>query len=294
MLIAQGFLLNVYVAQGRLSEAEQIGLAILAGARKVLGARRKNNGAIPGPRRLEVSDPYGDVPRRRWRQDRDEVTSWSTPLIVRQGDGAQVIVSGTKRVRGYDLATGRVIWECAGLSHNIVASPVAADGMVFVGSSYEKRRMFGIKLAGAKGDITATDNVAWRRARRTPYVPSPLLYDGWLYFLTHYQGFLSKVVAKTGEEPQKPMRLEGMYEIYASPVAAAGRIYITDRDGITLVLSHGKGAPAVLARNRLDDGFNASAAIAGDEIFLRGRSHLYCIARSKPAAGSGTDSRPDR
>jgi outer membrane protein assembly factor BamB len=222
------------------------------------------------------------------------VTSWSTPLIVRQGDGAQVIVSGTKRVRGYDLATGRVIWECAGLSHNIVASPVAADGMVFVGSSYEKRRMFGIKLAGAKGDITATDNVAWRRARRTPYVPSPLLYDGWLYFLTHYQGFLSKVVAKTGDEPQKPMRLEGMYEIYASPVAAAGRIYITDRDGITLVLSHGKGAPAVLARNRLDDGFNASAAIAGDEIFLRGRSHLYCIARSKPAAGSGTDSRPDR
>jgi hypothetical protein len=63
-LIAQGFLLNVYVAQGRLSEAEQIGLAVLAGARKVLGALRKNNGAIPGPRRLEVSNPYGDVPRR--------------------------------------------------------------------------------------------------------------------------------------------------------------------------------------------------------------------------------------
>jgi len=232
--------------------------------------------------------------KERWRVDRDEVTSWSTPIVVAHGDGHQVIVSGTKRLRGYDLATGKVIWECAGLSHNIVASPVSADGMVYAGSSYEKRRMFAIRLEGAKGDITATDSVVWRRQRSTPYVPSPLLYGDWLYFLNHYQGFLCCVEAKTGKQPAKPLRLAGMREIYASPVGAGGRVYITDRDGNTVVLSHGGGTPKVLAENRLEDSFSASAAIVGDEIYLRGSRYLYCIARDKTGKPeSRPDSRPE-
>ncbi|MFQ5417616.1 MAG: PQQ-binding-like beta-propeller repeat protein [Myxococcota bacterium] len=214
-----------------------------------------------------------------WRALRNEVTSWSTPIVVADGDSPQVIVSGTKRVRGYDLRTGEVIWECGGLSHNIVASPVAADGMVFVASSYEKRAMLAIRLDGAEGDITGTDRVAWVRRRRTPYIPSPLLYRGWLYFLSHYQGILSRVKAETGEEPHGPFRLRGMYDIYASPVAAAGRVYITDRDGTTAVLGHGADKLEVLAVNRLEDSFSASAAVAGKELYLRGERYLYCIAK---------------
>ena len=184
-----------------------------------------------------------------------------------------------------DENTGKIIWECRGLSRNIVASPVAKDGMAYLGSSYVKRRMFAVRLKGAEGDITATDNVVWRRQRRTPYVPSPLLYGDWLYFLNHYQGFLSRVHAVSGEEPNKPMRLPGMSEIYSSPVGAAGRVYITDRSGTTIVLSHDEQAPKMLARNVLEDSFNASAAIVGDELYLRGRRYLYCIA--KPAAQAG-------
>lgn len=224
--------------------------------------------------------------RERWRADRDEVTSWSTPIVMAADGGHQVVVSGTNRMRGYDLTTGEVVWECAGLSHNIVASPVGADGMVYAGSSYEKRRMLAIRLAGAKGDITDTDCVVWRRQRRTPYVPSPLLYGNWLYFLTHYQGFLSCVEAKTGREPARPLRLEGMREIYASPVGAGGRVYVTDREGTTIVLSHGGGKPRVLAVNQLQDSFSASAAIVGRDLYLRGSRHLYRIAR-------GGTARPD-
>lgn len=216
--------------------------------------------------------------QERWRVDREEVTSWSTPVIVEPAGRSQVIVSGTKRVRAYDLGSGAVIWECAGLSHNVVASPVAGDGMVFVASSYEKRAMLAIRLAGAEGDITGTEQVAWSRRRRTPYVPSPLLYGDWLYFLNHYQGVLSRVRAKTGEEPDGPYRLRGMYEIYASPVGAGGRVYVTDRDGTTIVLRHGAHKLEVLARNELDESFSASAAIAGNEIYLRGARYLYCIA----------------
>ncbi len=215
---------------------------------------------------------------QRWRVERDEVTSWSSPIVVEHGGKPQLIVNGTKRVRAHDLATGEVIWECGGLSHNVVASPVAAEGLVFVASSYEKRALLAIQLEGARGDLTGGDNILWQRRRRAPYVPSPLLYDGKLYFLNHYQGVLTRVTAKTGAEPLGPFRLPGIHEVYASPVAADGRIYITDRSGETVVLSHGDAAPEVLARNRLDTGISASLALVDAEIYVRGTRHLYCVA----------------
>ena len=213
----------------------------------------------------------------RWRFARDEVTSWATPIVVEHNDSAQLIISGTGRVRGYDLRTGKVVWECGGLSANIVASPVAANGMVFAGSSYEKRAMLAIRIDGAEGDITGTNHVAWRRTLRTPYVPSPLLYGNSLYFLRHYQGILSRVDTNTGEDDGGPFRLGLIRDVYASPVGAADRIYVTGRDGTTQVISHDQNAKT-LGVNRLNDRFNASAALVDRELFLRGERFLYCIA----------------
>jgi outer membrane protein assembly factor BamB len=216
----------------------------------------------------------------RWRVERNEVTSWASPIIIEHTGQPQVIVSGTSRVRGYDLASGKVIWECGGLSSNIVASPVYGDGMVFAGSSYDKRALLAIRLDGAKGDITNTDRVAWRRVRGTPYVPSPLLYDGGLYFLTHYQGILTRVDARTGKDEPGPFRLEGVENVYSSPVAAAGRVYVTDLDGTTIVVKAGP-SPQLLSVNHLSEPVSASAAIAGRQLFLRGEKHLYCIEETK-------------
>ena len=215
--------------------------------------------------------------KERWRESRDEVTSWATPIAFEHNGINQLIVSGTGRIRGYDLASGKILWECGGLSRNVVASPVAANGMVFVGSSYEKRALFAIRLDGARGDITGTDNVAWSMRQRTPYVPSPLLYEGSLYFLRHYQGILSRIEAKTGVEKHGPFRLAAIGNVYASPVGAAKRVYVTDMNGTTIVISHNK-MPQIFAINRLDDSFSASAALVGREIFLRGERSLYCIA----------------
>ena len=166
------------------------------------------------------------------------------------------------------------------MSHNIVATPVHSEGMVFFGSSYEKRQMLAIKLDGAKGDITSSANVVWSRTAKTPYVPSLLLYRDHVYFLRHYQGILSRLVAKTGDEPAGPFRLGSMNEIYASPVAANGKVYVTDRSGTTAVMSASNPTKDGIV-NRLNDRFNASAAICGDEIFLRGEEHLYCISESR-------------
>jgi len=229
--------------------------------------------------------------KERWRVPRDEPTSWATPIVVPHGGKEQLIVPGTHRVRAYDLATGKVIWECGGLTANIVASPVAVDGIVIVGSSYGPQAMLAIRLEGAQGDITGTDQVVWSRHRGTPYVPSPLLYEGWLYFHHHYQGILSRVDARTGRQQPEPFRVPGIRNVYGSPVAAAGRVYITDLDGTTTVLRHSRD-PKVLAVNHLDDRFSASAALAGGEIFLRGEKYLYCLAESEEVREGASPAEP--
>jgi hypothetical protein len=149
--------------------------------------------------------------------------------------------------------------------------------MVFAGSSYDKRALLAIRLDGAAGDITDTRQVAWRRIRGTPYVPSPLFYEGGLYFLTHYQAILSRVDARTGADQPGAFRLPGITNIYSSPVAAAGRIYVTDLEGTTIVIRSGE-VPQILALNHLTEPVSASAAMAGNELFLRGEKHLSCLA----------------
>lgn len=218
--------------------------------------------------------------KTRWQQPRDEPTSWSTPIIVPYGQSTQLIVSATRAIRSYDLADGKPRWHATGLPHNVVASPVFTKGVVYAGASYEKRTMLAIKINGARGDVTGTDKVLWTRRAATPYVPSPLLLpDETLYFFHHYQGFLSKVEGRTGRD-QGPFRLGGLGNFYASPVAAKNRVYLTDRRGQTLVLTHAK-EPKPLATNRLNDRFSASPAIAGDTLILRGEKFLYCVGRTK-------------
>ncbi|MFK7766002.1 MAG: PQQ-binding-like beta-propeller repeat protein [Mariniblastus sp.] len=219
-----------------------------------------------------------------WRQERKEVTSWSSPIVYEHDGKPQVIIAGTGAVRGYDLKTGKVIWSCTGLSNNIVATPIAFKGVVYVGSSYEIKSMFAINLDGATGDITGTDKVIWKRGTRTPYVPTPLLYRDGLYFLRHYQGILSIANINTGEEDKGPFRLSGLRDIYASPVAADGKVFITDRDGTTMVISEPE-MPRLLSANRLDDSFSASLVLLDDEIFMRGEKYLYCIGSKQKDEG---------
>lgn len=212
-----------------------------------------------------------------WRAIRDEITSWSTPLIVTHAGKAQVIVSATNRVRSYDLTNGALLWESGGMTVNAIPSPVTTEGMVYVTSGFRGSALRAIRLAEAKGDLANSNAVVWKYDQDTPYVPSPLLYEDKIYFLKVNSGILSCLNAKTGEVHYGPQRLEEIANIYASPVGAAQRVYLTGRDGMTLVLKHG-AAFEVLARNKLDDDIDASPALVEREIYLRGRKFLYCIA----------------
>ena len=198
-------------------------------------------------------------------------------VVEREGE-PQVVVSATKRVRGYELATGTLLWECAGLTDNVVSSPVYYQGLVIAGNSYYSQAMLAIRLAGAHGDVTGTDHVVWKLNRLAPYVSSPLLYGDTLYVLRHNQNVLSRLDPLTGQPRGEPLRLDGIRDfIFSSPVGAAGRIYVTGRDGNTVVLRHDR-ENATLAVNHLDDSFSASAALAEGELYLRGEHFLYCLA----------------
>ena len=212
----------------------------------------------------------------RWKKSRDERTSWSTPLVVEHAGKQQVITTATRKIRSYDLANGDLIWECGGMTRNTIPTPVAGNGMVYAISGFQGSSLIAIKL-GKTGDITGTDAIAWEHHKTTPYVPSPLLYDNRLWFLANNNPILSCFDVKTGKPLIDAERLEGPSGFYASPVGAAGRIYLAGRNGTTLVIRNSDKLE-ILATNKLDEKFDASPAVVGRELFLRGHQYLYCIA----------------
>ncbi len=215
----------------------------------------------------------------KWRQPREEVTSWNTPIVVEGGGRTQVVVNGTTRSRGYDLETGEVLWECGGQTTNAIASPVALGDVVYCMTGFRGNAVYAIPL-DAVGDITGTDKIAWHWDKAGPYVPSPILYDDRLYFCKSSNGIVSCLDAKTGEPRIDQERVPGLRDLYASPVGAAGRVYFTARDGTTVVLRHADKLE-VLATNQLGEPVDASPAIVGDDIFIRSNKHLYCISEGK-------------
>ena len=215
-----------------------------------------------------------------WRVNRQEIDSWGTPLVVdrvgEQNGRAQVVTTAMNKVRSYDLETGTLVWEGPGLTMNPIPSPVYEDGLVFAMAGFRGNRLRAIRLSDAKGDISTTGAEVWTIDHDTPYVPSPLLYDGILYFLKSNSGILSAYDAKTGKPHYTLQRLDGVPNVFASPVGAKGRVYFAGQEGTVLVVKHGP-TYEVLAKNTLDDGFNASPALVDGELYLRGATYLYSI-----------------
>ncbi len=211
----------------------------------------------------------------RWKVERDEPTTWATPLVVTHNGREQVVTNGKNRVRSYDLASGKLLWECGGQASNPIPSPVALGDLVFCMTGFRGYAAYAIPL-DSSGDITDSDQIAWSRTDGTPYIASPVLYDGVLYFTKGRDAILSSVDAKTGQTKIDQKRLPGLNTLYASPVAAAGRIYFMSREGAAVVLKHGPSLE-VLATNHLDEGIDASPAIIGKQMYVRGEKSLYCL-----------------
>ena len=212
-----------------------------------------------------------------WERDREEACTWATPLPVKVGDSTQVVTNGLSFIRSYDVKTGDIVWQCAGLTIDVIPSPVTAYNKVFCLSGFEDFALLAINL-GHTGDLTGTEAIAWKLDKGTPQVASPLLYGENIYFLKGVTPILSCYKADSGKPLFVEERLKGLKNIYASPVGVADRVYITDRSGTTMVIKY-SDTLEIVATNTLDDeGFDASPVIVGDELYLKGDRYLYCIA----------------
>jgi outer membrane protein assembly factor BamB len=186
------------------------------------------------------------------------------------------VVNGQTYARGYDLATGEELWRCGGQTERPCASPVTTDDLVIVGSGFRGSFIGAFRLDG-KGDIEGTDAVAWTIDRDTPDIGSPLLSDGRLYFYKGKSGILTCVNADTGKPYYSAQRVDGVRSTYASPVAAGGYVYLTDRSGTIVVIKDSENFE-VVATNSVGEGVDATPAPVDDELFIRGERHLFCIS----------------
>lgn len=209
-----------------------------------------------------------------WKTPRESATCWSTPLVVESGGRKQVVMNGQRVARAYDLETGKELWHCSGQTDRPAASPVAADGMVFVGSGFRGAYLGAMKLDG-RGDIKGTKHVAWEIDKDTPDVGSLLLSSGRIYYFKDKAGVLTCVDAATGERHYGPVRT-GLQAIYASPIAAGGFVYLTDRNGTTVVIKDADKFE-IEATNSVDETVDATPAPVDHELFIRGQKHLFCI-----------------
>ena len=211
-----------------------------------------------------------------WKKARDEPTSYATPMPVTVDGKLQVIVNATNFIRSYDAQIGEVIWQCAGQTRNVVPTPVIGFGTVYCTSGFRGNALQAIKLGG-KGDLSGSDAVVWQvNETTTPYVPSPLLYDGRIYVCASNKEVLSCYDARTGEPHFVKQTMNEMKGVYASPTAAAGRIYFVGRNGVSYVLKPSDKFE-VLAVNTLNDKIDCSPAFVGNEMYIKGKETLYCL-----------------
>lgn len=209
-----------------------------------------------------------------WKTSREEPSSWGTPIVVEHAMGAQVITTGERFVRSYDLKSGAELWRAAGQTARPVASPVAGHGLVIVGSGFRGAYLGAFRL-DRRGNLAVTGGVAWSVDKHTPDIPSPLLSGKRVYFLAGRAGILSCHDVETGKAHYSAERVAGLANIYASPVAAAGRVYLTGRDGTVVAVEDGE-ALKVLATSSVGEPVDATPAVAGKDLIIRGKHSLFC------------------
>jgi outer membrane protein assembly factor BamB len=213
----------------------------------------------------------------KWKSGRKEKSTWATPTIVEFAGQTQVIMNG-KIVRSYDLLDGTLLWECDGQTGNAIPTPVVYGQNVIVMSGFKGAACYSISLS-SRGNVSGNPEfVRWSYNFSTPYVPSPTIYQDKLYFLDAYQAMLTCLNAETGKPIYAIKKLNGLNEVYASPGAADGKIFVVGRSGTTAVID-ASGTGEILATNRIGDEetFDASPVFIQNKLLLRSNKHLFCI-----------------
>jgi outer membrane protein assembly factor BamB len=218
--------------------------------------------------------------RTVWKKDRsfeygkldgDNKKAYATPAVLDVGGKPELVSPAAVGTFAYDPLTGEELWKVRHGGMNVTAPPLAGNGLIYLCTGDGGLRLLAVR-PGGKGDVTET-SIEWKTSRGVPSRSSPTLVGDRLYMVSE-DGLVSCLDARTGQR-QWQQRVGGKF--WASPVYASGRLYLCNEEGVTHVADVTRGWK-LLASNRLDDGFMATPAVAGNDLFLRTRSHLYRIA----------------
>lgn len=222
-----------------------------------------------------------------WSTPRDEIPSWSSPVVWRTPHRTEIVTNAAQYARGYDPATGAELWRLAKKSEVTIPAPVLGKDLAFITSGNRPiQPIFAIR-PGATGDISLKEGqdkdaaIAWSRMRGGPYMPTPIL-DGPYFYTCSNSGILTCYEAATGKEVYKE-RVGGSGSYTASPVAADGRLYLASEQGDVRVV---KAGPVfeLLSVNKMDDYIMATPAISNGCLFVRSQHFLFALGQT-PGGG---------
>ena len=223
-----------------------------------------------------------------WRVNRAEGTNWATPFVWEHDGRAEIVTSGSDRVRSYDL-TGKLVWELKGMSSISIPTPFERHGLLFISSGYvgdALRPTYAVR-PGASGDIslkpgeTSNSFIAWSAPTLAPYNPTPLVYGDYYYTLFD-RGFFTCHDARTGKEIYGRQRIAvDASGFTTSPWAYNGKIFVMSEDGDTYVIQAGPEFK-VLGKNSLGEMTLATPAVSRGSLIIRTASKLYRVGK-KPA-----------
>jgi outer membrane protein assembly factor BamB len=220
-----------------------------------------------------------------WMTSRDELPSWGSPTVAETSAGPELVTNASNFVRGYDARTGRELWRLGGSSKITAPTPIFSNGLFVVASGRAPERPIFAVRPGSRGDLTLGRNqtssgaIAWSHTARGSYMPTPLAYRGLLYVLAN-NGVLDAYDLTTGREIYR-QRLPLIGSGYsASPVAADGKIYLSNEDGDMLVVRAGPTFEHI-ATNSIGELLMATPALSDGVVYVRGMSSLFAIGAGR-------------
>jgi outer membrane protein assembly factor BamB len=216
-----------------------------------------------------------------WKTERDELPSWGTPTVISASTGPELVTNASNFIRGYDPRTGQELWRLGRSSKITAPTPIFADGLVVAASGRGPERPIFVIRPGARGDLTLGDGqtssaaIVWSKTGRGSYMPTPLIYGGRLYVLAN-NGVFDAYVVQTGEEIYR-QRLPNVGSGFsASPVAADGKIYLSNEDGDIHVAAAGPEYKQI-AVNSMHEPLMATPALSDGVMYVRSSSSLFAI-----------------
>lgn len=221
-----------------------------------------------------------------WRTKREEIPTWSSPIVHTFGDLPMLITQGTRAARGYDARNGALLWSLPKQSEIAVPTPFVAHGLIYIASGYHPIRPVYAIRPSARGEIeleegeTSSEHIAWSLPSGGPYMPTPVVYGDYLYICSN-EGILTCFDAKDGTSVyKKRLRAKGGgLSFTGSPIAGDGHIYFPSEDGRVLVVKAGPNFE-IVETNHLNDNLLSTPAISEGTMFFRTQKSLIAIGET--------------